>query len=39
LRRAYEAKHKGKVDLKQMHDQMLSFGSPPAKYVKEMLGL
>ena len=39
LRRAYEAKNKGKVDLKKMHDAMLSFGSPPAKYVKEMLNL
>jgi len=39
LRRAYEAKNKGKVDMKQMHDAMLSFGSPPAKYVKEMFGL
>ena len=39
LRRAYEAKNKGKVDLKQMHDAMLSFGSPPAKYVKEMMDL
>ena len=39
IRRAYEAKHKGKVDMKQMHDMMLSFGSPAAKYVKEMMGL
>ncbi len=39
LRRAYEAKHKGKIDLKKMHDEMLSFGSPPAKYVKEMMNL
>ena len=39
LRRDYEAKNKGKIDMKQMHDAMLSFGSPPAKYVKEMLGL
>ena len=39
LRRAYEAKNKGKVDLKQMHDAMLSHGSPPAKYVKEMMNL
>jgi len=39
LRRAYEAKHKGKIDMKQMHDAMLSFGSPPAKYVKEMMEL
>ncbi len=39
LRRAFEAKNKGKVDLKQMHDAILSFGSPPAKYVKEMMNL
>ena len=39
LRKAYEAKNKGKVNMKQMHDAMLSFGSPPAKYVKEMLNL
>jgi uncharacterized protein (DUF885 family) len=39
LRRAYEAKNKGVVDMKQMHDAILSFGSPPAKYVKEMLNL
>jgi len=39
IRRAYEAKNKGKVDLKQMHDTMLSFGSPAAKYVKELMGL
>ncbi len=39
IRRAYEAKNKGKVDLKQMHDEMLSFGSPAAKYVKEMMNL
>ncbi len=31
--------HKGKIDLKKMHDEMLSFGSPPAKYVKEMMEL
>jgi uncharacterized protein (DUF885 family) len=39
ISRAYEAKHKGKIDLKKMHDEMLSFGSPPAKYVKEMMEL
>jgi uncharacterized protein (DUF885 family) len=37
LRKAYEAKNKGKLNLKKMHDWMLSFGSPPAKYVREML--
>ena len=39
IRRAYEAKNKGRVDLKTMHDEMLSYGSPAAKYVKEMMGL
>jgi uncharacterized protein (DUF885 family) len=39
IRRAYETKNKGKVDLRKMHDEMLSFGSPAAKYVKEMMGL
>jgi uncharacterized protein (DUF885 family) len=39
IRRAYEAKNKGKVELKRMHDEMISFGSPAAKYVKEMMGL
>lgn len=39
LRRAYEMKNKAKVDLKRMHDEMLSFGSPATKYVKEMMGL
>ncbi len=39
IRRAYEAEHKGNIDLKTMHDEMLSFGSPTAKYVKEMMNL
>lgn len=39
IRKAYEAKMKGKVDMLKMHDAMLSFGSPAPKYVKEMLGL
>jgi uncharacterized protein (DUF885 family) len=39
IRQAYEAKHTGSVDLKVMHDAMLSFGSPAPKYVKEMMGL
>ena len=39
IRRAYEAKNKGKIDMRKMHDEMLSFGSPAAKYVKEMMGL
>ncbi len=39
IRKAYEAKHKGKVNMLEMHDAMLSFGSPAPKYVREMLGL
>ncbi|MCA1638729.1 MAG: DUF885 domain-containing protein [Acidobacteria bacterium] len=39
IRKAYEAKNKGKVDLQKLHDEMLSFGSPAAKYVKEMMNL
>jgi hypothetical protein len=39
IRKAYEAKNKGKVDLLKMHDAMLSYGSPAPKYVKEMLDL
>ena len=39
LRKAYEAKHTGPVDLRTMHDAILSFGSPAPKYVKRALGL
>ncbi len=39
IRRTYEAKHKGKIDLQKMHDEMLSFSSPAAKYLKEMMDL
>ena len=39
LRKAYEAKNGKQTEMRKMHDSMLSFGSPPAKYVKEMLGL
>ena len=39
LRKAYQAKHGQDVDLKTMHDAMLSFGSPPARYVKRLLDL
>lgn len=39
IRSAYEAKMKGGVNIKTMHDLMLSFGSPAAKYVKELMGL
>jgi uncharacterized protein (DUF885 family) len=39
LRDAYIAKHGGNVDMKTMHDAILSFGSPAPRYVKEALGL
>jgi uncharacterized protein (DUF885 family) len=40
IRSAYEAKGKGgRVDYRQLHDAMLSFGTPAPKYMREMLGL
>ena len=39
LRKAYEAKHGPAVDMKTMHDAILSFGSPAPRYVREALGL
>jgi uncharacterized protein (DUF885 family) len=37
IRKVYETRHGVNVELQQMHDAMLSFGSPPPKYVKQML--
>jgi uncharacterized protein (DUF885 family) len=39
IRRAYEAKTKGAVDYKKLHDMMLSFGTPAPRYVRESMGL
>ncbi len=39
LRRLYETKAGTPVDLKGMHDKILSYGSPAPKYVRELLGL
>jgi uncharacterized protein (DUF885 family) len=39
LRARAEKKNRGAFDLKKYHDMVLSFGSPPAKYVAEMMGL
>ncbi|HKS27430.1 MAG TPA: DUF885 domain-containing protein [Pyrinomonadaceae bacterium] len=40
IRRAYEAKMKGRrIDYKELHNTMLSFGTPPPKYVREMMKL
>jgi uncharacterized protein (DUF885 family) len=38
IRNAYQAKHPD-VDMLQLHDQMLSYGTPAPKYVKRMMGL
>ncbi len=39
IREAYEEKHGKSESLSTMHDKMLSFGSPPTKYVKQLMGL
>lgn len=39
VRAAYEAKHGPITDWRAFHDELLSFGSPPAKYVKQLMGL
>ncbi|HVG32019.1 MAG TPA: DUF885 domain-containing protein [Pyrinomonadaceae bacterium] len=39
IRRAFEAKMGDTANFRQMHDTMLSFGSPAPKYVKELMGL
>ncbi|HEX7081468.1 MAG TPA: DUF885 domain-containing protein [Gammaproteobacteria bacterium] len=39
IREAYEAEHGPITDWRAFHDELLSFGSPPAKYVKALMGL
>ena len=39
IREAYETKNGKNPDMRAMHDEMLSFGSPPTRYVKERMGL
>lgn len=39
IRQAYEKKNGKVTDMRRLHDQMLSFGSPAPKYVKELMGL
>ncbi len=39
IRKSYESKHGENFDIKTMHDKVLSFGSPPPKYIKELLKL
>ena len=37
LRKWYESAHPGKVDMRKMHDLLLSFGSPAPRYVREAI--
>jgi uncharacterized protein (DUF885 family) len=37
LRKAYEAKMGDKFNLKAYHDQELSYGSPPVRYVRALM--
>lgn len=39
IREKYTGKMNGNINLRTLHDTMLSFGSPAPKYVKEMMGL
>ncbi len=39
IREKYTGKMDGNINLRTLHDTMLSFGSPAPKYVKEMMGL
>jgi len=39
LREQAKARDGAKFDLKKYNDSVLSFGSPPAKYVRELMGL
>jgi len=39
IRTRYETKYGPNVDIKQMHDKILSFGSPAPKFVMEMLAI
>jgi uncharacterized protein (DUF885 family) len=39
LREKARAKAGASFDLKKYHDQVLSYGSPPVKYVRELMGL
>jgi uncharacterized protein (DUF885 family) len=39
LRAAAEKRDGAKFDLKKYHDTVISFGSPPVKYVRQEMGL
>lgn len=37
LRRAVQARDGGRFDLRRYHDQVLSYGSPPVRFVRELM--
>lgn len=39
IRRAYEARHGAAFHRRAFHDELLSFGSPPPRCVRELMGL
>ena len=39
IRRAYEAGHRSTYTHRSFHDRLLSFGSPPPRYVRELMGI
>ena len=39
IRESYQKKNGAAFDIKEFHNKMLSYGSPPPKYVKELMGL
>jgi uncharacterized protein (DUF885 family) len=39
IRREYEKKRGIEFDLQKFHDKLLSYGSPPPRYVRELMGL
>ncbi len=39
IRRAYQNKMGDEFNMKEFHDKLLSFGTPPPKYARQLLGL
>jgi uncharacterized protein (DUF885 family) len=39
IRKAYEKQLGGKFDQKEFHDKLLSFGSPPPRFVRQLMGI
>lgn len=39
IRRDYETKMGGSFNMKEFHDKLLSYGTPPPRYIRRMLGI